>query len=209
MRLTQAPLLLVFSAALALTLHTTARAESTNPPELLVQYDFEKIPTFIPGWGAGYGSTYKPATGWHAPFKVTLDNEDPHSGNNALRFELLEVPTNEIIVHSPAIILPELASGESRQGERVIIHAYVRAKGISDGEVGLRVLEKNKDGKSLGLLKNQKSLVSITETPEWTELTVEGTLRSDAHSIVFMLVSNTQQVPATIYLDDISIEFAK
>lgn len=200
---------LALSVALTCALTTPAEAVEAAPAELLVQYDFEGIPTFIPNWGAGYSGQYKGATGWHSPFKVSLDKEDPHSGDNALRFELLEVPAGEIIVHSPAIALPELAEGESRAGSKIIIHAYVRTKGVTDGEVGLRVLEKNKDGKSLGLLMNEKSIVSISESSEWTELTVEGDLRSGAHTIIFMLVANVSQSPVIVWLDDISIEFAK
>lgn len=198
-----------FSLALATPIHAADSAEAASPPELLAQYDFEKIPAWIPNWGAGYESTYKPATGWHSPFKVRLDNENPHSGDNALCFEQFEVATGEIIVHSPSIALPELVAGESRSGARVIIRAYVRTQGIMEGDAALRVLEKSKDGKSLGLLKNEKSLVPISESPEWTELTVEGKLRNDTHTIAFMLVANVQQVPAFVCLDDISIEFVK
>ncbi len=204
-------LLFALAAAVAVALNPSAQAadNAESSAELLVQYNFEGIPAYIPNWGGGHGSTYKGATGWHGPFKVSLDKEDPHSGDNAICVEVTEAAAGEIIVHSPPIALPELAEGETRAGAKIIVHAFVRTKGINEGEAGLRILEKNKDGKSLGLLKDKKSFVTIPENPEWNELTFEGELRGGTSTIIFMMAANAQQVPAFVWLDDISIEYVK
>ena len=178
-----------------------ARAEN---PELLAKYDFEEIPAWIPNWGAGFQNSYKPATGWKSPFKVSLCPENPHSGDNALRIDLLESADGEKLVHSPAITIP--APPEGALPRKVTIRAFVRTADLEEGGAGIRVLERGENGASLRLLETQKSLIPIPESPEWTELTAEGTLHTQTRSITFMVVVYQPIAPATVWIDDVSVE---
>lgn len=189
-------------AALALIATTASAADA---PRLLAKYNFEDIPAYVPDWGAGLGSTYKPATGWKTPFKVRLDADNPHSGANALRFELIESAPKEKIVHSPSIkVGPPPAD---RPGDRkVTVHLYARAVGLADKGAGIRVLERDEKGASIRLLANEKTLAAIPDSPTWIEIAAEGVLHSRTRSITFMLVVNQAEPPATIWIDDVSIE---
>lgn len=191
------------AAALALTATSALAADA---PELIAKYNFEDIPVYVPNWGAGLGSTYKPATGWKTPFKVSLDADNPHSGAKALRFELLEDALGkEKIVHGPAIkVEPPPAD---RPGDRkVTIRLYARAAGLTDQGAGIRLLERDEKNASLRLLANEKSLITVPNSPTWIELNAEGTLHSRTRSITFMLVTYQDTAPATIWIDDISVE---
>lgn len=172
-------------------------------PELLAKYDFEKIPSWVPDWGAGHGSTYKPATGWKTPLKVSLDSENPHFGANALRIELLESSEKEKIVHGPAI---KIASSASER--KLDVTLYVRASGIAGKGAGIRVLERDEKGASIRLLGNKNSLLPIENSTEWVELRAEGVLHSRTASITFMVVAYQSEVPAIIWVDDIAVELS-
>lgn len=215
-RLVRLPALLSCSAGVLLSFALLgpagARAETgKNIPVLLAKFNFEDTPAFIPNWGAGYKSTYKPATGWKAPFVVKLDADDPHSGAKSLRFDLLqnqletESAAGERLVHSPQIEIPAFASAAPG---KLVLHCSVRTRGVVEGGVGIRILERNEKHVSLGLLSNQESLVEIPETAVWREFKAEGPLRKGTRSVAFMVVMYArQQAPATVWLDDISLEY--
>ena len=174
---------------------------AADAPTLLAEYDFEKIPAYVPNWGAGLGSTYKPATGWKTPFNVSLDQENPHSGDNSLRFELLEPSNKEKIVHSPAIKV-EPAGGE----RKVKVRLFIRSTGFGEKGAGIRILERDEAGASIRLLGDAKTLIPVPESPDWVELDAEGVLHSRTASLSFMVVAYTQEAPATLWIDDVSIE---
>lgn len=199
--------LLALPAALALTaLAAVAQTPAAGPaPQLLAKYNFEGIPAYLPDWGAGLGSTYKPATGWKTPFKVSLDADNPHAGVNALRLELLEASPKEKIVHGPAIKIAPPA--DDRPGDRkVTIRLYARATGLAEKGAGIRVLERDEKNASIRLLANEKTLAVIPNSPTWVELNAEGVLHSRTRSITFMIVSYQEQAPATLWIDDVSVE---
>lgn len=189
------------------TAASTSFAQGGPLPELLAKYTFENIPTWVPEWGAGHGSTYKPATGWRTPFRVSLESENPHSGAHALRIELNESSEREKIVHGPAIkIAPAPAD---RPGDRKVnLLLHVRSAGLTGKGAGIRILERDEKGASIRLLGNKNSLVTIPDSAEWVDLAAEGVLHSRTASITFMVVTYQSEVPATIWIDDISLELS-
>ncbi|MFA6959402.1 MAG: hypothetical protein WC205_01470 [Opitutaceae bacterium] len=191
------PLALVFTAAIP--------AFAQTGPELLAKYNFENIPAYVPDWGAGHGSTYKPATGWKTPFKVSLDSGNPHAGANALRFDLLESSEKEKLVHGPAIKIAAPADGAI--GERkLLVRLFVRASGVTGKGVGIRVLERDEKNASIRLLENKNSLIPVSNSADWVELQAEGVLHSRTRSVTFMVVAYQSEVPATVWIDDVSVE---
>lgn len=205
------PLLLLLSAAaLPLPAQTKGPAPAAVPT-LLAKFTFEDTPAWVPNWGAANNGSYKPATGWKKPFVVKLDPSDPHSGENALRFELVEnrAPdekgSGERLVHSPQVEVPHMAPGTPG---KLVLHFAIRTQGVYEGGVGIRVLERNEKQTSLGLLGSKDSILEIPETPAWKEFEIEATLRSGTRSIAFMVVMyERQQAPATVWIDDVSVEF--
>jgi hypothetical protein len=174
-------------------------------PELLAKYTFENIPVYVPDWGAGHGSTYKPATGWKTPFKVSLDSANPHAGDNALRFELLESSEKEKLVHGPGIKIA--APAEGAVGERkLVVRLFVRSSGITGKGAGIRVLERDEKNASIRLLGNKTSLIPVPDSADWVELDAEGALHSRTRSVTFMVVAYQSEVPATVWIDDVSVE---
>lgn len=193
------------SACLALALFSASSAFAQSTTGLLAKYGFEGIPVYVPDWGAGHGSTYKPATGWKTPFKVSLDGDNPHSGANALRFDLIESSEKEKLVHGPAIKIP--AAPADRPGERkVVVRLFVRSSGVTGKGAGIRVLERDEKGASIRLLGGKNTLVPVPAAADWVELQAEGVLHSRTASITFMLVAYQSEVPATIWIDDVSLE---
>lgn len=189
-------------AALVLAcISASGSLRAVDDPTLLAEYDFEKIPAHVPNWGAGLGSTYKPATGWKTPFKVSLDQDNPHSGDNSLRIEILEPSDKEKIVHSPAIKI-EPADGE----RKVRVRLFVRSTGFGEKGAGIRILERDETGASIRLLGGGKTLIPVPDSPDWVELDAEGVLHSRTASISFMVVAYTQEAPATLWIDDVSLE---
>jgi hypothetical protein len=187
-------------------LFTPGWGEPASPPPevplLLAKFNFENLPAWIPDWGAGHGSQYRPATGWRGPFRVSLDMDNPHSGDAALRVDLLEATEKEQIIHSPAI--PVTESPGLRQ-VRVIL--FVRSDGrLGETGASIRVLERDRDGRSIGLLSGRERLGHVPDSPEWVEIKVQGTLNSRTRSITFMLVATRPDTPSTLWADDISIE---
>ena len=192
---------------LALLAGFAAPLVAQTAPGLLAKYNFEAIPAWIPDWGSGLGSTYKPATGWKTPFKVSLDSANPHAGANALRFDLLESVEKEKIVHGPAIKIAPAPAGQS--GERkVVVRLFVRSTGLTGKGVGIRVLERDDKGASLRLLGGKNTLIPVPDSADWVELNAEGTLHSRTASITFMVVAYQAEVPATVWIDDVSVELA-
>ena len=188
-----------------------ASAKPAPVPMLLAKFTFEDTPAWVPNWGAANNGSYKPATGFKKPFVVKLDPQDPHSGENALRFELLEsrAPdekgSGERLVHSPQIEVPPFTGTEPA---KLVVRFAVRTRGIYEGGLGIRVLERNEQQKSLGLLGGKDSILEILDTPSWKELEVSAKLRTGTRSIAFMVVMyGHQQAPATVWIDDISLEY--
>lgn len=174
-------------------------------PEFLAKYNFENIPAYVPDWGAGHGSTYKPATGWKTPFKVSLDSANPHAGDNALRFELLESSEKEKLVHGPAIKIAAPADGAV--GERkLVVRLFVRSSGVTGKGVGVRVLERDEKNASIRLLGNKPSLIPVPDSADWVELEAEGSLHSRTRSVTFMVVAYQTEAPAIVWIDDVSLE---
>jgi|GEM_PF-3246923 hypothetical protein len=201
------------AAALSLPAQTKAPAvaQPAPVPMLLAKFNFEDIPAWVPNWGAANNGSYKPATGWKTPFVVKLDPVDPHSGENSLRFELLEnrppdaKGSGERLVHSPQIEIPPFTGTEPA---KLVVRFAARTKGIYEGALGIRVLERNDKQASLGLLGNKDSILEIMETPTWREFEFEAKLRTSTRSIAFMVVMyGRQQAPATVWIDDISLEY--
>lgn len=207
---------LVFCSAATLPLAAQTKAPATTVvpapvATLLAKFNFEETPAWIPNWGAANNGSYKPATGFKKPFVVKLDPADPHSGENALRFELLEsrAPdekgSGERLVHSPQIEVPPFTGKEPA---KLVVRFAVRTKGVYEGGLGIRVLERNDKQASLGLLGNKDSILEIPETPAWKELEFAAKLRTGTRSIAFMVVMyGHQQAPATVWIDDISLEY--
>jgi len=191
-------LAILFSLVLA-----TPTPASENPV-LLAKYDFENLPAWVPNWGAGFQNSYKPATGWKTPFKVSLCPENPHSGDHALRIDLLELADGEKIVHSPSIQIDPPAEGSL--GRKVAIRLFVRTSDLEEGQAGIRILERDEKGASIGLLQGEKSILPLSDSPEWVELNAEGVLHSATRSISFMVVLYQATAPVTVWIDDVSIE---
>lgn len=197
----------LFSLSLFFATAIASSAFAQTAPGLLAKYNFENIPAYVPDWGAGHGSTYKPATGWKTPFKVSLDSANPHAGDHALRFELLESSEKEKLVHSPAIKIPPAAEGAV--GERkLVVRLFVRSSGITGKGVGIRVLERDEKNASIRLLGNKTSLIPVPDSADWVELEAEGALHSRTRSVTFMVVAYQAEVPATVWIDDVSVELA-
>jgi hypothetical protein len=192
--------LFLFPLALVVTAATPAFAQAG--PELLAKYNFENIPAYVPDWGAGLGSTYKPATGWKTPFKVSLDSANPHAGAHALRFDLLESSEKEKLVHGPAIKIAAPDVGE----RKLLVRLFVRSSGVTGKGVGIRVLERDEKNASIRLLDNKTSLISVPDSADWVELEAEGALHSRTRSVTFMVVAYQSEVPATVWIDDVSVE---
>jgi hypothetical protein len=192
---------------IALLVLAAAPAAAQTAPGLLAKYNFENIPAWVPDWGAGHGSTYKPATGWKTPFKVGLDAANPHAGENALRLDLVESSEKEKIVHGPAIKIAPAPAGDPSD-RKVVVRLFVRSSGVTGKGAGIRVLERDEKGASLRLLGGKSSLVPVPDSADWVELSAEGTLHSRTASITFMLVAYQTEVPATVWIDDISLELA-
>lgn len=204
------PILLLLSAA-ALPLPAQNKAPAPAPvPMLLAKFNFEETPAWIPNWGAANTGSYKPATGWKKPFVVKLDPADPHSGENALRFELVEnrAPGDKVgerLVHSPQIEVPPFTGTTPA---KLVVRFAARTRGIFEGGLGIRVLERNDKQASLGLLGSKDSILEIPETPTWKEFEIEAKLRTGTRSVAFMVVMyEHQQAPATVWIDDISLEY--
>lgn len=195
-------LLLVFASAQSSAQDATATAPE---PQLLAKYTFENIPAHIPGWGAGHGSTYKGATGWKTPFTVKLDTADPHSGTNAMRIEVLETTSGEKVVHTPSITVPEAEAAASPG--KVIVHLYARAEGLLESGAIVRILERDANSKPIGFLGHKKVLASIKSSETWQEITAQGTLNPRTRNFSLMIVLDREQTPATVWIDDISVEF--
>lgn len=203
------------SASLALPLAVEAKeraaAKPAPVPTLLAKFNFEDTPAWIPNWGAASNGSYKPATGFKKPFVVKLDPQDPHSGENALRFELIESRaadekgSGERLVHSPQIEVPPFTGTEPA---KLVLRFAIRTKGIYEGGLGIRVLERNDQQKSLGLLGSKDSVIEILDTPKWKDFEVSAKLRTGTRSVSFMIVMyGHQQAPATVWVDDISLEY--
>lgn len=193
-------LLCPFAAALL-----AASPSAQAAPELLAKYNFEGVPSWVPDWGAGHGSTYKPATGWKTPFKVALETANPHAGGNALRFELLESSEKEKLLHGPAIKIAPPASDDFND-RKVVVRLFVRSSGLTGKGAGIRVLERDAQGASIRLLGGKNSLLTVPDSGEWMEIEAEGVLHSRTASITFMVVAYQSEVPAAIWIDDVSVE---
>jgi len=191
----------VVPAALVFAALTVDSIRAADAPQLLAKYDFEDIPAYIPNWGAALGSTYKSATDWKTPFVVSLDQDNPHAGANALRLELLEPSEKEKIVHSPTITV------EPSEGERhVRVRLFVRASGFSETGAGIRILERDDKGASIRLLSDKNTLIPVPDSADWVEIEAEGRLHPRTASIMFMVVGYQTETPANLWIDDVSVE---
>lgn len=175
-----------------------ADAAAANP--ILVEYGFEGIAAYIPNWGAGYGSTYKPATGWKEPFVVSLDREDPHSGQAAMSVRFSAGNEQTIRVHSPAIKVPE-----PLRGKDITVECYVKGEGIDPAKIGLGVMQKDAEGKTIGYVGNQPTLVAVTAGSDWSKISLKGRLNTRAASILLMFTAVEGQPESRLFVDDIIV----
>ncbi len=176
---------------------------TSDGAELLAKYDFESDPKWLPQWGAGVGSKYQPAASWKSPFKVTLDKTDSHSGDGCLKMERISSEPGEIVLHTNAISVPAPADG---QKINVTIRFYIRSSGFAEKNIQLRGLEKDAASRTLYMLSNSKSLVSIPASEEWAEVRWQGMLDANTRQLVVMFVAASSNAPASLWLDDISVE---
>jgi hypothetical protein len=186
---------------LAVIAPTPATAHSAAPaPVILDEEGFEGVPAYIPDWGAGYQSVYKPATGWKEPFRVTLDKEDPHSGLACMRIAFAAPGEGLIRVHSSGIAVPE-----ALRGQRVRVEAYVRGQDLKPGSVGLGILQKDAAGKTLGYVGLEPKLAPIVAGEDWVKITAEGRLNAQAASLILMFTAEADTAPGTLWVDDILV----
>lgn len=171
--------------------------------ELVAEYDFEAVPPYLPGWGAGFGRDYKPAAAWKAPFTVALDTANPHSGAKAVKVAYLEAAKGDKIFHSQGLSLPENTSGNSR---RIRIRFFYRLTGISDGMLQFSVMEINSQTKSKRLLDRKKVLRSLAPAEEWRSVEYEGNLNADTNQVQLIWANTSGEAPGALWIDDVSID---
>jgi hypothetical protein len=174
-----------------------------NAAELLVEHDFESVPSFLPGWGGGYGGGYKPATAWKTPFTVTLDTSNPHSGAKSVKVAYLESAKGDKTFHSQGISLPDNSSAKPR---RIRIRFFYRLAGISSGALHFSAMELNSQTKGRHLLDGQKVLSPLPPTDEWHSVEYVGKLSADTNQIQLTWVNTSDEAPAALSIDDISVD---
>jgi len=195
---------MLFAAAVYIA--GAVEAEVPVVPRLLAKYNFENLPAWVPEWGGGHNNQYRPATGWRGPFQVSLDTGNPHSGLHSLRMTLVDAAEGEKIVHSPAVDIPAF-TGESTEADVLRIRLFVRSDGLAENGAGVRVLQRDAEGRSIGLLAGRDRLIEIPRfSPEWVELNAQARLHSRTASVLFMLVVTQTDPAATVWMDDISVE---
>lgn len=167
--------------------------------DLLLEQDFETVAAYLPGWGAGCGHVYKPATAWKTPFIIALDTGDSHSGAKAVKVSYLEPAGGEKVFHSPGIPLSESTSAAPR---RVRIRFYYRLGGLPDVALNFTPMEINGQTKSRRILNT----IELNPTNEWRPVEYEGNLGWDSTQIQLLWVNKSDKVPATLWIDDVSVE---
>ncbi|XHR28365.1 MAG: hypothetical protein ACFUZC_20900 [Chthoniobacteraceae bacterium] len=171
-------------------------AGAVNAAELLTEQDFESVRPYLPGWGAGYKQTYKPATAWKIPFLIALDESDAHSGAKAVKIAYVaEAAPGEKIFHSPGIAF----AGEAR---RVRIRFYYRLTGIPAGALYFSPMEINGQTKGKRLL----SKISLNPTEEWRPVEYEGKLNAEAGQVQLIWTNTSDKVPGALWIDDVSVD---
>lgn len=168
--------------------------------KLLEEYDFESVPAFLPNWGAGYSGTYKPATGWKEPFKVTLDSQNPHSGKKAVKVDYLEASSGKKILHTPAIVLKE---GEDRTVE---IQLYYRTENIGDENIQFQILQLDSDGSAFRYVETGKPVEWLQGSDKWCKVQFEGKVHNSARTLQLVWTVHDEKKEAALWLDDISVE---
>lgn len=174
-------------------------AAQASGAELLMEQDFETVPPYLPGWGAGSKQVYKPATSWKTPFLIALDTADPHSGAKAVKIAYLETAPGDKIFHTQGVAVREAASGEPR---RVRVRFYYRLSGLDAGAVRFSPMEIQ------GQAKERRTLAKLPLSPseEWRAVEYEGTLSAGATQVQLMWINTSDTVPGALWLDDVSVE---
>lgn len=189
----------VLVACTSLAAEDGAAAPAVVNP-VIVEYNFEGIPAYIPNWGAGYKGSYRPATGWKEPFKVTLDRENPHSGLACMSI-LLEPQIEEVVrVHSPGIPVPE-----ALRGKNVQVEFYTRVEGLAEGAVGFGILQKDAEGATIGYVDHNPALAAIAVGEGWAKVVANGRLNSRATTIILMFTAEAAMPGGQLWVDDIVV----
>lgn len=174
-----------------------------NAAELVSEQDFESVPSFLPGWGGGYGGDYKPATAWKTPFTVALDTSNPHFGAKSVKVAYLEPAKGDKTFHSQGIALPDNSSAEPR---RIRIRFFYRLAGVSSGALNFSAMELNNQTKGKQLLDDKKVLCPLPPTDEWRSVEYVGKLHADTHQIQLIWVNTSDEAPAALFIDDVSVD---
>lgn len=178
-----------------------AAAPLSHGAELLEEFNFESAPAYLPNWGAGYGGTYKPATGWKEPFRVTLDEANPHSGLAALKVVYPQTSSGAKILHTPGIKVPQ--GDESRL---VDVRFFYRTKEMANANIKFQILQLDENGSAFAYVGAGKGEERLDASEEWKEVRINGPLSNKTVSIQLVWVVQEEMDGAEFWLDDISVE---
>lgn len=192
-----------FSAAIFLA--TFYPATRSQAQQLLTKLDFESSASSLKNWTLGYQDQYKGVNGWKDAFLITVDEENPHSGQGCLQFEALQSQPGAKNLVAPAVAIT-LPGDQTPQNIRVRL--FARAKGFDDGEVEVRVLEADAHHAILGWAGGKKTLIPIQSGDGWQEFEGEGILNPKTAWITLMLVVGSDKASGVVAFDDITVEMA-
>lgn len=169
--------------------------------ELVAEYDFESVPPFLPGWGGGYGSEYKPAAAWKTPFTAALDSSNPHSGSQSVKVTYLKPAKGDKIFHSQGIELPE-----NRGAARIRIRFFYRLTGTSGEALHFSVMGTNRRTQGKEWQDRQRVLSSLPPADSWRPVEYEGSLNADIRQIQLIWVNPSAESTGELFLDDVSVD---
>ncbi len=159
--------------------------------------DFENVKGQLLGWSAtmqpsGEPAVYHPAAAWDTPFVITVENNDAHSGSNALKWAFsAEAP--QVLLNFPSLQV---------SGSEMELRFFVKTQGI-DIDGLLAVDEADSTGKRL---KSNWAAVKVHPSDTWTEVVWRGPVGSDTARLRVYLAYAKMSPGATVWIDDITVK---
>jgi hypothetical protein len=190
----RSPFLLALMAALAACRSLPAFAEGTST--LVLKYDCERADV-LANWHQDLSKESKPD-------KIIVDTTASHSGQSALKFEITQDAAGQRSVYCGA----KVPIQDNKPDRSIRLRLFARMNGVSPGEAGVRVLERDQS-KVLGWLEGKETLLPLEPSPDWREYEVLGKLSDSARVVTVFVFLRNPRARQTIWLDDLSLELVQ
>ncbi len=162
--------------------------------------DFENTSADFPGWRASADTeenkaSGRPAASFVTPMMFSLDDQGAHGGSNSLVWKFVE-PARRASLRTPDF---------PASGRQVKVTFHVRSDGLT--KPGFLVAEqKDGEGKRCKFHWNARSIPLSTE---WETVEWDAVLEPNTGSLTLSFMMLEPFTDATIWIDDISVEFAE